>query len=482
MKIASRFGILRITKPKTRRHQNMSCKKYSINLGRGKVKIAFTPKELTAYGGFSLLSAFFDKIRFNEAIESLFPVAETSNNRIGIYEKVLSFTLTIFAGGSRFSHILYLGGTHLLSRLFGVKRMPKASSTLTRLFNRISTWSKMEVLSENVWNYLQQLIPWKKIKEDWLTFDSSVLERYGSQQGARKGYNPKKKGRPSHHVLIAFLNMSKYVLNVWNRPGNTASFNNICGFFDATWERVKDKLRIKGVLADNGFYEIRFIKKLEKKNLVYIIGAKLYSTLQRKVYSLSNWTELDKGIWISEFQFKPDKWEQERRYIAVRQDVTKHAKAMGKQLTLFEVDTRDYRYSVHVTNSTAEAKDVWLSIRKRANDENTIKELKEDFALGGFCLQSFYATEAAMLIRALIYNLFVLFRRQVFGRLEERQQLKTLRYKYFVIPGYLGSSNRVDILRLSVQQKWLKSKLIYFFNRVLAFKPVMDLNCIAVKQ
>jgi len=33
--------------------------------------------------------------------------------------------------------------------------------------------------------------------------DSVVFERYGRQQGARKGHNPKKHGRPSHHPLLA---------------------------------------------------------------------------------------------------------------------------------------------------------------------------------------------------------------------------------------------------------------------------------------
>ena len=42
-------------------------KKYSIDLGKGKVKIKFTKKEMTAYGGFSLLSVLFEKIRLREA-------------------------------------------------------------------------------------------------------------------------------------------------------------------------------------------------------------------------------------------------------------------------------------------------------------------------------------------------------------------------------------------------------------------------------
>ena len=38
-----------------------------------------------------------------------------------------------------------------------------------------------------------------------LDIDSLVMTRYGEQQGAKKGYNPTKKGRVSHHTLIAFI-------------------------------------------------------------------------------------------------------------------------------------------------------------------------------------------------------------------------------------------------------------------------------------
>lgn len=61
---------------------------------------------------------------------------------------------------------------------------------------------------------------------------------------------------------------------------------------------------------------------------------------------------------------------------------------MGKELSLFEdnFDMKDYRFSVWITNSKDMAYEVWKQCRPRANDENTIKELKEDFALGGFSM------------------------------------------------------------------------------------------------
>jgi hypothetical protein len=44
-----------------------------------------------------------------------------------------------------------------------------------------------------------------------LDLDSTVLTRYGNQQGAAKGYNIKKPGRKSHHPLMAFVSDCRMV-------------------------------------------------------------------------------------------------------------------------------------------------------------------------------------------------------------------------------------------------------------------------------
>jgi hypothetical protein len=438
-----------------------------------KVRISFTRKKITAYGGFSLLAAFFEKVRLREAIEAHIPVKETSGNSIGIYSKILTYTLMIYAGGSRFAHLMYLGCQDILSELFAVRRLPLASTTLTRLFRKIRTMKEVEKLSEGLWGYISKLIPWKEIVHDWLTFDSTVLERYGKQEGVKRGYNPKKKGRGSHSPLLAFLNRSRYVVNLWNRPGNVASWNNIIGFFKSTWQRVHGVIEIRGVIADSGFYLKEFIELLEERGLIYIIAARLYYPLQRVVYAQENWQEIAEGIWITEFSFRHAGWDTDRRYIAVRQDIKRRPHAMGKELSLFdnEMNVSNYRFSVWVTNSHEPSSDVWNQCRSRANDENTVKELKEDFALGGFSMKYFYSTEAAMLIRVLIYNLFVVFRYELLGQKEKIQRLKTLRFKYFVLPAQLGGEGRKAILRISVFARRIQSKLIYLFHRIKQYVP-----------
>lgn len=198
-----------------------------------KIKIGFTDKEITAYGGYSLLAKFFDKIELRQNISHILPIQERSPNSTGVYAKIIALTLIVFSGGNRFSHLLYLGSKRSLERLFGIKHLSAAATTLTRLFNKIRGLSLAEKFSAHVWDYTNRLFPWQNIQQDWLGFDSTVIERYGNQEGSKKGYNPKKHGRPCHHPLIAFLNKSGYVVNLWNRCGNVQSGNNICAFFKA---------------------------------------------------------------------------------------------------------------------------------------------------------------------------------------------------------------------------------------------------------
>jgi hypothetical protein len=67
-----------------------------------------------------------------------------------------------------------------------------------------------------------------------LDCDSSVNTRYGSQEGAKKGYNAQKPGRASHHPLIAFVNDLKLVANFWLRSGDAHSAKNFEGFLEET--------------------------------------------------------------------------------------------------------------------------------------------------------------------------------------------------------------------------------------------------------
>jgi len=454
-------------------------------LEKSNIEMSFTGKMMTSYGGFSLLAKLFEKIQLHENLERIFPVVETSPNSKGVYSKLLKFGLTVIAGGKRFAHSVFLGDSDkIFQELFGVEKMVSSSSAITRLFNRVMNIEVASNFIVELWKYIDdKIIPFDRIEGDYINFDSKVITRYGNQEGATIGYNSKKKGRKSHHPQIAFMNESKYVVNFWNRDGSASSGNGIKNFLEETINRVDGKLKIKGCIGDTGFYRIDLIKYLESASIPYILGVPFYEIIQKKIPAIEDWQKVAPGIEVSEFYFQHDdiKWDKDRRYIVVRQEIDAKEDAKGKQLKLFKDDYEmsKYRYSCHITSMDLSPIEIWRIYRTRAGDENIIKENTYDFGLEGFSLKSFYATEAAMLIRILFYNIVNFFRREILPSEETKSTLGTLRYKYFVIPAFLGSNGHKSILRLGVKSKKMRSKIRWIIQKIDHYFE-QNLKCNAV--
>ena len=223
-----------------------------------------------------------------------------------------------------------------------------------------------------------------------------------------------------------------------------------------------------------------FIEAIESKKLNYIITAKLYPTVQREIYAIEKWTQIEPRLFISEFKYQHPNWKTSWRYVVVKQSIQKRKKALGKQLKLFEMEleTQAFRYGIWVTNMTEAPLNVWRTIRLRANDENTIKELKDDLALSGFSMTQFYATEAAMLVRCLVYNLLLIFKTNFLPETEKSHRLSTLRFKYFIIPAHLGRDATSTWLRLSTFPQKYRHKIQDVLDTISHYSsPQSQLHC-----
>lgn len=198
------------------------------------------------------------------------------------------------------------------------------------------------------------------------------------------------------------------------------------------------------------------------------------------------WYPVAKGVEVGEFVFEhhDPKWTKPRRYVAVRQSISRRPKALGKQPSLFKdlEDWSQYRISVMITNdSTSAPEEIWRSYRPRANDENVVKDLKEGYGFECFNVHNFWATEAVLTMIALVFhNLIVYLNRTILNPKGPQEQLKTLRHKYFTLPGQLGSGGRRYVLRLSVQQRKTRAKVISIIRRISLIPH--RLNCIAVNH
>jgi hypothetical protein len=354
---------------------------------------------------------------------------------------------------------------------------------LTRFWGKISTQYVSEKLGEAARGFAITLIEWQGIREDTLNLDSSVLIRYGNQQGAKRGYNPKKRGRPSHHPLLAFIGTGS-VTNVWNRSGDTGTGQGAVSFFRQTRMVLGDGFHVTRVLCDSGFYESAFIEYLESTRFTYIISVPISHTIQREILGVRQWHTVSKGVEAGEFVFehRDSKWTKPRRYVVVRQSISRGPKALGKQPSLFKdlEDWSQYRFSVMITNdSEATPEGIWRHYRPRANDENVVKDLKEGYSFESFNVNNFWATEAVLTMIALVFhNLIVYLNRTILNPHRPQEQLKTLRHKYFTLPGQLGTGGRSYVLRLSIQERNMRATVISLIRRVSLISH--RLNCIAV--
>jgi hypothetical protein len=80
--------------------------------------------------------------------------------------------------------------------------------------------------------------------------DSSVISRFVEQEGISVGYNPKRHGRPSHHLLIAFSAEVRMVIQPWMRTGDSASATCFDGSMDDLYALPSEKLVWCAPIAD----------------------------------------------------------------------------------------------------------------------------------------------------------------------------------------------------------------------------------------
>lgn len=419
-------------------------------------ELSFTNKEITPWGGMVFLKQMLDKIGFSEQIISCDALpTQNSNRAYPIQVLIESFITSIWCGASKFLHTEVTRHDRALGTIFDWKHTP-AQDAYKRYFSKFDERTNLEVGRHFFSWFIQNL----NINYFTLDIDSSVITRYGLQEGAKKGYNPKKKGRKSHHPIIAFVNDVKMVANFWLRSGDTSSANNFVGFLEETLSNFGDK-KVGLVRLDSGFFQKNVLDHLEYKKLNYIVAARFTHPIQQLIDKQDAWINVDLGIDICDKIYQASSWDAPRRIVVVRQKIEQRPSAAGRTLSLFEEDEihRCYRYSAYITNTEYAATEVWRTYRLRGDAENRIKELKNDFGAESFNLKGFYPTEAALIFSMVAYNLMSLFR--IFVLQDKAQKtLSTLRYRTFAIGAYfekVGDVTKLKIALTKQRRKWFAS-------------------------
>ena len=123
--------------------------------------------------------------------------------------------LSVLAGQKHYSHITAIRTDDVVAELLGMGKIPSEDS-VRRAFLGVGETEASAWLTKHLLISYQPLL-----KERWiLDIDSTVKPLYGHQQGAVKGYNPGKPGRPSHVYHSYFAAAIRLVLDVEVQAGN----------------------------------------------------------------------------------------------------------------------------------------------------------------------------------------------------------------------------------------------------------------------
>ena len=111
----------------------------------------------------------------------------------------------------------------------------------------------------------------------------------------------------------------------------------------------------------------------------------------------------------------------------------------------------------------------------RADCENVIKELQHGFGISGLICEKFHATEAALALAVVAYNLTVLFQRALGW--QTKVTIHSLRYWIFITGGLISSPQGQTTIKIAVPEKergWWKRP----WEKILPPFP----NCNAVEN
>ena len=127
------------------------------------------------------------------------PLTYQSNNAPDKRDVLGSFLLSILSGHTRYAHIASIANDTVNTQLLGMKKVVSDDSA-RRALQKMDEYQGIGWLQEHLYSCYEPLLttPWI------LDVDVTVKPLYGRQEGAVKGYNPHKPGRPcqTYHTYM----------------------------------------------------------------------------------------------------------------------------------------------------------------------------------------------------------------------------------------------------------------------------------------
>ena len=384
----------------------------------------FESKNLTAYGGLLPVATLLEKLEFQKLVEETLTV-KRHTKAMTKYQFVLAMILSCYVGFSRLFQMQFLKQEPMLTGILRVVRLPP-QCTFWRFLASLHLGVARQLLE--VQRRMRQRV-WEaahvRLSAVTLDTDTTVHTLFGNQMGARKGYNPKNKGKKSYQPILTFLAETKEYVSGELRTGDRPDGAEIARHLAAVFAALPPGVTTVLARADSGFYCREAVEAYEKRGCGFIVvarkTARLLEQLDAAEWKRSPRTDADQEC---EFLYPPEGWGKAYRFLALRYAKAKKGGTESpEQYQLF--DTPEYIYRVFVTNLKGAVWELVTFYNGRAGAENLIKEANNDAGLAAHPSNRWMMNCNWFQIVMLAYNLNCWL--QLFNR-EEGQDGETLRH------------------------------------------------------
>ena len=389
------------------------------------LRFNFDGGELTSDAGLLLMKEFFHKIGFQKLVREKFHTNDNASYRKHTdADNLMQMIYQNLGGYFTDDSSDHLRTDPLYQQLLEKDQLA-SQPTISRFFSRMDedTLKQFEELQRT----LRKIVYSQEEKESVLfDIDTTLFAAYGDQEGS--AFTPHY-GQVGYHPILVYDGLTGDLLKAELRDGakycgkgSGAFMRSIMEEFKSDYPQVEMYLR-----GDSGFATPELYELCEEYGCKYVIRLKDNPVLHEKVkiaydsfLRLIQETPLEYVCVYGEFQYQANSWTKSRR-------------------VLFKIEKPEDQYFTHlftfiVTN--LEELDAHQGIQLycgRGKMENFIKESKNGFDLDGVSSSSKLVNANRLQFHALVYNLFIFFRRLVLPEKYQKLQADTLRLKLLKI-------------------------------------------------
>jgi hypothetical protein len=401
-----------------------------------------TKSNLSQLGGMKVLLDLLTRGRYRERLSEQFGPYKTRS--------LLQILIGLWAGARTMVEIGQVGKDPVVRKFIG------AVVEEAQLGRDVRSFDKSEIEALHDFNISQTIfdLVQKTPQDETLYFDvdATSVEKFGHQEGVEKGYVGQDQPENCYQYLLIYFSNRKTFLHGTIRGGSAHSQNDFCGYLERFLPTLERRW-LTVFRADSGYYNEKAFDLFSEHAATFFIKAPMSTSRQNFVQTSPalEWGLETAGISYASYVTNT------KAGTKVREIYKRTAQASDDQMSL--LSSASYRYDCLSTNDfTTEESKSFSIYNQRANIENGIKELKEDYQLGMIVTDSFDANDVITQATMMAYALVQLLKNEVLPPKMSRMRLSTLRTQVFNIPGCIVHWARREITR--IQNLFLPEELM----------------------